>query len=358
MNNKVGILTFHRSTNFGSCLQTYALYKKVSDLGYSCDILDYRCPEIEKRENLTKPVISFKSPKSIYRALFQWPILKKKALELQHFSSGNMSISREYTPEDIFLSNDEYTKFISGSDIIWGRDITNFDYAYFLDFVTEDEKMFAFASSVGNYDKIGDEQKLRAIFQRYNKIAVREEEAVTWIKSISGRNAKWVCDPTMLLTEEEWKNIISPVQYNSDYVLVYFDTLNHKCLDDAIKYAKAHNKKVYYINYGRNVKGTIRKRPTSLNEFLGLIDCASKVFTASYHGMLFSIYFQKQFIFYTRAHKTRVLSLAERLGLLDYCGDTMNVLNDKYIEFTDVAKHVDDFRAESIDILKEMLDYV
>ena len=46
----IGLITFHETTNFGSFLQTYALYKAVMDLGYDCEVLDYKCDSIEKRE--------------------------------------------------------------------------------------------------------------------------------------------------------------------------------------------------------------------------------------------------------------------------------------------------------------------
>ena len=47
---KIGIITFHDTTNFGSLLQTYGLYKKISDFGYDCDIINYQCENIVKRE--------------------------------------------------------------------------------------------------------------------------------------------------------------------------------------------------------------------------------------------------------------------------------------------------------------------
>ena len=41
---KVGIITMHRVLNYGSSLQAYALYKKIIDLGYDCEIIDYIYP--------------------------------------------------------------------------------------------------------------------------------------------------------------------------------------------------------------------------------------------------------------------------------------------------------------------------
>ena len=39
---KTGILTFHRTTNYGAALQAYALQKKLTDIGVQAEIIDYR----------------------------------------------------------------------------------------------------------------------------------------------------------------------------------------------------------------------------------------------------------------------------------------------------------------------------
>ncbi len=87
-------------------------------------------------------------------------------------------------------------------------------------------------------------KKLSGLLKSFQRIAVREDEAVSWVWQISGREAEQVCDPTLLLTTEEWERAIPPSSYpEDDYVLVYFDSDDHKCLHDAISYAKANNKK-------------------------------------------------------------------------------------------------------------------
>ena len=40
---KIGLITFHDTTNFGSFLQTFGLYKAINDMGYTCKVLDYKC---------------------------------------------------------------------------------------------------------------------------------------------------------------------------------------------------------------------------------------------------------------------------------------------------------------------------
>jgi hypothetical protein len=354
-NDKIfGMITFHRTTNFGSCLQTYGLYKKISDLGYFCEVIDYRCPAIELRENLAPKSMSF-SPRGIARRLLLQPALSKKSRSLERFITKNINLGPIYTPETIINADQRYEKVFAGSDIVWGRDVTGNDYTYFLDFIKENKKKYAFASSVGNCIIHDSETKLKKLLSEFSKIAVREDEAVLWVKNISNRDASLVCDPTMLLNLSEWNTIIKPKKQSQNYVLVYFDNDNHKCINDAIEYAKLNGKRVVCINYGLPLRGIKNVKPVSLEEFLGWIYYSDFVFTASYHGMLFSIYYQKEFLFYTRAHKSRVLSLARRLQLANYCGDNCNINDYRKIDYQKVSQAVLKFRNESIQILQEML---
>lgn len=352
--NRIGILTFHRTTNFGSSLQTYGLYKKIIDLGYNCQIIDYRCPAIEKRECLT-PKYKLTNIRDIYIKFMVQPYYDRKAISLENFAKKNMELSNPIFPEDKCLLKNDYDKFIVGSDIVWGRDITEDDYTYFLDFIHDKSKKYAFSSSVGDCDVRKDETILSKLLNDFSQIAVREDEAVNWVKQIAGIDAKLVCDPTMLLTKEEWDNCISTKQLLKNYVFVYFDSNDNKCLNDAKRYAKKKGLKVAFVNYGKPILGVRNIKPTSSAEFLSYIKYASMVFTASYHGMLFSIYYNKEFLFYTRAHKSRVLSLARKLGVEDYCGDYWNGESYKQINYEKVNLRVLNFRKNSIEILKGML---
>lgn len=349
---QIGLITFHRTTNFGSLLQTYALYKKIIDLGFHAEIIDYRCKYLEEKEGVIN-----KKPQSLKKRiahLIFGPKNKKKKLKIELFIKDNMNISKSFTKDDIEEIKDHYYKYFVGSDIVWGRDITNHDYTYFLDFVSDDKKKYAFSSSVGYYDKYYDDAIVSDLLKGFNKIAVREDSAVEWVSNLSGKSASLVCDPTMLLSADEWISLIPPEKFKKGYVLVYFNSDNNKCLNDAIEYAKHNNLKVLYICNGFPKSNFKRVWPTDLSEYLGLIYNADAIFTASYHGMLFSLYFNKRFYFYTRAHSSRMLSLAKKIGIEKQCADIE--INTDEIDYELINKNVSRFRENSINILKEMLN--
>ena len=40
---RVGVITFHNYDNYGAILQSYALQKKLQEIGTQPEIIDYRC---------------------------------------------------------------------------------------------------------------------------------------------------------------------------------------------------------------------------------------------------------------------------------------------------------------------------
>ena len=44
---KIGIITFHRAKNYGAVLQAYALQHTLKQLGSDCEIVDYKCENID-----------------------------------------------------------------------------------------------------------------------------------------------------------------------------------------------------------------------------------------------------------------------------------------------------------------------
>lgn len=349
---KTGILTFHTTNNFGAFLHTIALYKKVTELGYDCEIVDYQNPELIRRE--TEDFRIHFSPMGIIRYLLFGRTLLAKYRILHKEFSNICKIGPTYTPNNIKESNSRYGSFLLGSDVVWSLRITNNDYNYFFKFVDDEKNINAFSSSVGETDNYRDDPNLPSLLKRFSKIAVREEDAVEWVKAISGVDASYVCDPTMLLTGEEWEKLIPIKHYRSNYVLTYFSDPEGKLEKDAVQYANKNNLKVYCIDYGRPRKDMIVVRPTSLSEFLGLIRNAQALFTASYHGLLFGLYFHRELFYYNRTLKTRISSLAKRFGIEDHNGDYYND-SVKPIDYAIVDLIINEFREYSLNVLKGML---
>ena len=55
---KIGIITMHKVLNYGSALQTYALQKKLEELGYDSEIIDYEFPPKKKSKITVRKIIN------------------------------------------------------------------------------------------------------------------------------------------------------------------------------------------------------------------------------------------------------------------------------------------------------------
>lgn len=347
---KIGLLTYHHTTNFGSLLQTYGLYKKVQDLGYECEIIDYHNGAVDKRESPIR-IRNCRNLRDFVHYFFREPAKRKKEKKFKKFIDEKMHLSEvSYNADNIVESNDKYDKFLVGSDLVWDYTINDSDYTYMLDFVKNSTKKLAYASSAGSIWT--NKKKVVDLLSLFAHIGVRENAICEVLTKWLDKEIDFVCDPTMLIEAEEWKRIATKRIIKEPYILCYFSDKEGKIYADALKYAKENDMPVYVIAYHKIPQGMRAVHPTSIEEFLSLILYSDTVFTASYHGMLYSIYFNKEFYYYNRGWKARMESLAQYLNIEDREGLSDN---NKAIDYKDVNERIEKFRDESINKLKSYL---
>lgn len=85
---KIGIITFHRAKNYGAVLQAYALQHTLEQLGSNCEIVDYKCENID---NGYKPFQFSKTDpiKSILKSIVMY---RKRAKKLNSFQASTTII--------------------------------------------------------------------------------------------------------------------------------------------------------------------------------------------------------------------------------------------------------------------------
>lgn len=352
---KVGLLTYHHTTNFGSLLQTYALYKKVQELGYECEVIDYRNEAVEKRE-FVKKLYQCTSLRQIKNHLKYSKYRKRKAKAFSDFVRLNMKVSeKSYHINNIKEANGKYDCYLVGSDLVWDFTINDSDKTYMLDFADDKTKKVAFASSVGQIWSHEEQNIVKGLLNRFDYIGVREHSIQEKLETITDKQIDFVCDPTMLVTSDSWKKMASTRCISEDYVLVYMSNEGLSIYSDAIEYGKKNNLAVYLISYGWVPQGMKPIRPNCIEEFLSLIMHANTIFSASYHGMLFSLYFNKEFFYYNRGWKERMKSIAEFLQITER--ETWKSEKDyKSLNYEEINRKLDSFRTQSIHYLSHYLE--
>ena len=353
---KIGILAFQQAVNYGATLQIYALQKVIKDIkpkNTKVEVLNYEQPILEK-ENRT---IRFKSNlfKDMIRNVlyFRQRSLRKK--RFKEFYGKHINLTKKYKNLD---SLESFSTVIVGSDQVWNSDIHDYDTTYLLN-TDSDIKKISYAASIGK-DKLSscDQENFRRYLPEFSAVSVRENNGVDLISDYTDQNINVTLDPTLLLTEAEWKQIIPKKKSREKYILVYQLQAN----EDLDKIAKEVSELLnlplkYVIPQHTGITNRISTEYTyGPEEFLSLIDNSEFIITNSFHGTCFSVIFNKQFI--TVPHKTRgtrMIDLLENLKLEDRIMYKQTELDDSR-----VMKKTNFEEANSIltELVKESKEYL
>ena len=293
----VGILTFHRAVNYGAVLQAYALQKTLDEIGISNEVIDYRCPFIEKHYNPLPGV----SPLHLKHFLKEVSLVPQKYRLRMHFDiflSQNLKMSRVVERQNLREIITEYDTIVTGSDQIWNLAVTGGDTTYALDFAPETVRKISYAASIGPEEIEKQYQsKLAPLLKRYNVLSVREPAARRPVELLSKKKVELDVDPTVLQPIEKWDDLAEKSELDyKNFVFVYTMQPSEILFGTAEKLARKKNLKIYSLSMvddspklGINVKGA------KIEDFLWMIKHASYVVTNSFHGLLFAIRFHKQF---------------------------------------------------------------
>lgn len=313
---KIGILTFHRAVNYGAVLQAYALTKKLKMLEQEAEIIDYQCEKI-KTDYLPNFKIKGSKLSSLVQQILSAPymLLKKKNFEL--FLDKYLPLSNK--GNDIVSMCQDYDMIIVGSDQVWQDNLIGGDDAFFLKNVNEKNKV-SYAASFSLNNTRFNKDKLRML-NDFDSISVREHENAIYLKKELKRDIYEVCDPTLLLSLDEWINLSSQAHINySNYILVYNVVKPKSMLRFADELAKKENKKVIVVTTSIKKKiDALYLRTVDPINFLGLIKKADYVITNSYHGAVFSLIYGKKFFVETHSsgnyYNSRVANLFNSLNI-------------------------------------------
>lgn len=354
---RVGILTFHDTTNFGATLQAIATYKVLKEMGFEVDILDYRCDAIDARE-LPPKKYDFKnfSIASLVYYIFCNKKHWKKYHCLHDFVLENVSLSQRMDRNTIKESERKYDIFLIGSDMLWCMKNTNYDLTYVLDFVDSPKKKYSFATSMGYEPTDMDMEVFRKYLSNFSEIAVRENRLSKMLETILNRSIPHVCDPTMLIKPDEWRKYVK-ADRTEKYVLVYMDTHDRAVSDAALECAKEKNLSIYIARFNhpfRRDKQYKVRELYSIPDFLSAIYNAEILYTASYHGMLFAIYFHIPFVYFNK-DSSRLEEVARTFRLEMRNGGVYNHMGLVDIDWDAVDAKRESFLLESYSVLKEML---
>lgn len=344
--NKVGIIThFYNTINYGGILQAYALCRYLRQSGIDAEQICYgendttNVSFLSRLANSTPKRVFRKGKSTLYRiycqkikteeyVLFQRTIAERHT-KFRLFSERLVPHStRVFDDSTIMECIDNYDAFVTGSDQVW-----NFSYfrpAYFLGFVSDSKPKYAYAASMGSTELTAEQWDfLRENLDRFNAISVREESTATKLQEILQKPVAAVVDPTLLLSCDEWEELCQEQIINDKYLFCYFISYNMRSRELAKEFAKQHHLQIVAV-YMSNDECVFRDMGFAdivINadpaEFLALIRFADFIFTDSFHAVIFSNMFEKQYVVLKRNEKdktySRIFDLSHLMGTEERC---------------------------------------
>lgn len=347
----VGILNFfYENYNYGANLVAYSLSKVVEKLGYKPYIINF---------DPFPPLDS---------------ITRYRTQAFLDFRQDYLNLTPLYTSSSFLNETNDYIdSFIVGSDQVWRKTITKNNLkTYFLDFVNWNKNCISYGASYGtnkfegNYNEIND---CKLLLKKFSNVSVREKDAINITKELFDANSCLVLDPTLLLTKEDYNTLIlkENVTNKKGHIAIYtlFDQdenfnkeLKRLFPNKEILNIKTHSEYIPLLDRKELVYNSI---PNWINE----IKNADYIVTDSYHGLLFSLIFEKDFICLGKnsSAKSRFDSLSELLGgnissrIIGSLSDVNTISTLIKLNYNDINKNIQNEREKSLKFIKGSLNF-
>lgn len=383
---KIGIITqYYKSKNLGGNLQAYALCNFLREQGFDAEQICFqRTRKKTFKRSIVRRVLSkgkrllihpirelraSKNAKFLEKVQRRYQIAERQTRAFEAFNNHIPHSNNVYNESTIVDCVNDYDIFITGSDQVWNLDW--YEPVYFLDFVPSSKPKISYAASMG-MDCLTNEQELlvKNSLKDFKAISVREKSAGDLIKGLVPVQPIDVVDPVLLLGREDWDRICDESVKGQDYVCCYFLGRNKKARELAQKFAKEKGLKLFSIPYwsllpidfNKNVENMFDLTP---GQFIGLIKNAKYIFTDSFHAVVFSFIYQKQYFVFNRdtkgAMNSRIKNITDLFHTSERFCDGKEKENLQYIstlkdiDYSQTNNNVEALKKESMDFLKRNL---
>ena len=343
-------------------LQCFALKETIRQMGYDVQVIDYRQPQIEN--SYRYHYIFDKKESNGFGALLY--LLRQQLANIYHFY---LYIRKRYyytTFQKSYLSLScrcnrssipTYDCYVIGSDMLWDSRCLNgqYDDVYFGDFNRNSTSTivgYAISGSQVSLSKCVDNQGRLPFINNFNALSIREEILTSFVKKFTNKDIITCIDPTLLADKSIWDQLIKDHWMNKNYIVTYY-----------IRIDKAHQLKInerlkkIAKNEGCEIINIDAHHPMSINNFVSILKYSRYLVTDSFHGIVFSLIFQRNFsaIKLNDSHDDRYVDLLKKLELEELIVDLDFTPSIPYIDYTRVETLLSVLKQNSFEYLEKNL---
>ena len=305
----VALLSFFNGMNYGSALVAYAQNKILEDMGYS--VL-----------NIHKGYNSFYPYDETNKA---W-----------QFAKRNYYISRYFERDESCRElNDIAETFIVGSDTQWWwNDVSLTKEHCWLDFVESSKRKISFSTSFANDTTdipLETQKRLKYLYSRFDALSVREQSGVKILKEEFGFDSECLVVPTFVVDKQHYDELAgASKRTDTKYILAYILDLTEE-KENFLKSVTEKQDLPLVLIPRMSYDGTselVKEFKYEIEDFIYLVKNADYVITDSFHGVCFSVIFERNFMAFV--NKARGLSRYEifyQMKLQNHFFSEMDKLN-------------------------------
>ena len=349
--NKVGILTFHEVFNPGAFLQAYATSQLLQELGYPADIINYNTPGF--RYHPLEHLWQLRGKLRTNYLTWMDAVRKHWAFRgarKEHFSLPDGRLTADQ------LKSVHYESIIIGSDIVWNFQLRD-DPVYFGNGLLAD-RLVAFAPSCGSCPLDGEiPDYVGAGLKNFTRLCARDATTADFVKGTTSKSCPIICDPTFHLAG-------SPILNGSgtgDYILVYLiPELTSKELLDQIRELSRKTKLPVHAVYYRHMWADRNIMYCDPFQWIHLIADARLVITNTFHGTLFSILTESNFVLeYSPLSESKTRGIMEDCDLTDRLfnrGSSLERMNGRATDYSKARSRIAERARGAREYLKEALE--
>ncbi len=344
------IVTLIKTNNSGSYLQGKTLGMAIEKLGHSVSYYDY--------SNKGKPKLC-EIKKAFGMLLHQgFPEVFKYINSISSFSKLRKVLKINNRVLDVDC-------FVLGSDTIWNLESNNLqrNFRFFWGEAFKNKKIITYAGSVANArEELFDNNnsRIRKVLSSWSDISVRDEYTKYILSKYTNNRIHFVCDPTLLFSKKDYAAMLKSDLFDNFIFLYLFKDLSDKQNDDLRKFADSNNLKIIRGVNGVNLKVADYSVENSPLVFLNHMMAAKYIVTDTFHGTIFSINLNKQFVTIDRG-KNKVNEAINTFSFEDrLVSDGLSFISllSKEIDYNFRNKPIEDLRNYSWEYLKSTLNEV
>lgn len=361
--NKVMILTLLYTVSVGAVLQAQALQQTLTDLGIENELANYKCEKVY-RASLPALKQQKKSFLQTLKAVAKYPIQKERYEKFRSYEKQHLNIMEwEFEKEKLMLAMIKMgiSYVLIGSDQVWNTTLTGHDTVFLGAYNLHEDRKYSYGASIGT-ETIPFEYENSSLnyIRQFAGINVREKTTQEYLTEKRVHNVSCGIDPTLLVEKEQWKQQIGERLIKEPYIFIHMMEEKKENFTFVKDLAKRTGRKIYWMN--NRIKGSLGMemlRTAGPEEFLNYMYYADCVVTGSFHGLCFSLIFQKEFYYTMSPEKGRNIRITDLATLFSFenreivDGNVQENVPIDYVHIEEIRKREKKKSLEYLSLLKQ-----